>query len=69
MRLKIYTLYWDAGGYSSGLCVVATNHSEEATKLAKASGWVIDWDMGVNEIKGAYFEGEPQVLDSEHYQE
>ena len=69
MRLQIFEIYWDAGGYGSGLCIVAANTSEEATNLAENDGWRVDWEMGARVIKGAYFEGEPQVLASEHYQE
>lgn len=69
MKLKIYTLYWDAGGYGGGLCVVAANNPEEAIKLAEADSWRVNWEAGVSEIEGAYFEGKPQVLKSEYYQE
>jgi len=68
MRLNIYTIGWDAGGYGDGLCVVAANTAEEALQLANIDGWRSD-EKGACIIKGAYFEGKPQVLDFRKYQD
>lgn len=68
MKLNIYTLGWYSGGYGGGLCVIAANSEEEAIEIAKINGWRFTSES-INQIKNAYFEGEPQILDSEYYQE
>ena len=69
MKLNIYTLHWDNGGYGDGLIIIAANTAIEAQELADKDGWKnVEGDLP-SQIGSAFFEGTPQVLEATYYQE
>ena len=69
IKMKLFDLNWDAGGYGSGIMVVAARTQEEAEEYAKTQSKNWHFDGERKDLAYLGEEGDAVIVISECYQE